>query len=249
MASILTIPWVDVVGYVGGAVTLWAMHSKTMIPLRIGVISGNVGFLVFGLLAPSYPILLLHALVLPLNTLRLVQMVRLIRDMRDASSESEALAPVYPYRHRESARAGSVLFRKGDLPDRMVVIRTSTVLLEEIGTHVGPGEVLGEIGAFTPENRRTCTAVCESDCDLLALSNETMMQLYLQNPRFGLYLMRLIVRWLLENWRDALARELAGRLAELDLRIRQCVLRHRVRRRVLIHRVHSAPLAPAERGW
>ena len=33
------IPWVDVVGYIGGAVTLWGMYRKTIIPLRLGAIA------------------------------------------------------------------------------------------------------------------------------------------------------------------------------------------------------------------
>ncbi len=179
------------------------MHRKTMISLRVAVIGGNIGFLAFGLLAGSYPTLVLHALLVPLNSLRLVQMMRLIRDIKDAAPGSESLAPLYAYMDRASVKAGSVLFRKGEAPEDMIVIRSGTIVLEEIETRVGAGEVLGEVGVFTPENRRTCTAVCETDCELLKLPNDVMIQLYLQNPRFGLYLMRVIVRRLLENWRDA----------------------------------------------
>ena len=206
MSGLEDFPWVDVVGYVGGVVTLWGMHRKTMISLRVAVIAGNVGFVAFGMLAGSYPTLVLHALLVPLNTLRLVQMMRLIRDIRDATPGAETLAPLYPYMDRASIKAGHVLFRKGDTPEGMVVIRSGTIVLEEIETRIGAGEVLGEVGVFTPENRRTCTAVCETDCELLTPPNDVMIQLYLQNPRFGLYLMRVIVRRLLENWRDADAR-------------------------------------------
>ena len=44
MPDFAFVSWVDAIGYLGGAVTLWAMHAKTMIPLRIGIIGGNVGF-------------------------------------------------------------------------------------------------------------------------------------------------------------------------------------------------------------
>lgn len=188
MPGIEGFPWIDVIGYVGGVVTLWGMHRKTMISLRVAVIVGNVGFLAFGILAESYPTLVLHALLAPLNALRLMQMMRLIRHLREAAPGSESLTPLYGFMDRASAKAGSVLFRKGETPDGMIVIRRGTILLEEIETRIGAGEVLGEVGVFTPENRRTCTAVCETDCELLTLSNEVMIQLYLQNPRFGLYL-------------------------------------------------------------
>ncbi len=76
------VPWVDLIGYFGGIVTLWGMYRKTIIPLRLGAIGGNVGFLIFGLLAPSFPTLVLHALLLPLNAYSAWQMIRLMREIR-----------------------------------------------------------------------------------------------------------------------------------------------------------------------
>lgn len=198
--------WVDLVGYLGGGVTLWGMHRKTIIPLRLGAVAGNVGFLVFGLLAPSYPTLVLHALLLPLNSFRAWQMVRLIREIRDAAEGDNNLDALIPYMRKVRAPAGSELFRKGDKPDRMIVIRSGTVHLVEVGVDCGPGDVLGEIAAFTPDNRRTCTGVCTTDCDLYTLANDDMIQLYYQNPRFGMFLMRIVVARLLANWQDAEAR-------------------------------------------
>ncbi len=206
MPDLVLVTWTEAVGYAAGAVTLWGMHRKTMIPLRLGAIIGNFGFIAFGLLAPSYPTLVLHALVLPLNTLRLLQMMRLVREIKEASSGDNSLEPLLPYMRSERTRAGEVLFRIGDRPKRMIVIKSGTVLLEEIGAHCSEGDVLGEIGAFTPENRRTCTAVCETDCELYTLNHEAMLQLYYQNPQFGMFLVRVIVRRLLDNWHEADAR-------------------------------------------
>lgn len=197
------LPWVDIIGYSGGAITIWGMFRKTMIPLRLGAIGGNVGFLFFGLLAPSYPTLITHAILLPLNIIRTLQMMRLVREIRESSSQDNSLEPLLPFMRREQAKAGTVLFCKDDRPDRMIVIHSGTVLLEELGTRCGEGDVLGEIGAFTPDNHRTCTAVCETDCVLHILSNEAMLQLYYQNPRFGMFLVRIIVQRLLKNWQDA----------------------------------------------
>jgi CRP-like cAMP-binding protein len=47
---------------------------------------------------------------------------------------------------------------------------------------------------FTQDGTRTATARCRADCRLLAISYEQFEQLYYQNPQFGLYLVRLIVR-------------------------------------------------------
>lgn len=199
-----SIPWVDITGYMGGAVTLWSMHQKTMIPLRIGGIAGNIGFIAFGLAAGSNPTFILHALLAPLNTYRMIQMMRLVKEIKEAAAGGgNSLAPLIPYMKKETRTAGHVLFRKGDPPDSLVLVKSGSLLLEEIDQRVGAGDVLGEIGAFTPENRRTCTAVCETDCELYVLSHEDMIQLFYQNPRFGFYLVRIIVRRLLENWHEA----------------------------------------------
>ncbi len=200
------VPYVDLVGYLGGAVTIWGLYQKTMIPLRAGAVLGNVGFIAFGLLVPSYPTLILHILLLPLNTYRMLQMIRLVREIREAASQTNNLDSLIPYMTEKREPAGSVLFRIDDAPDRMIVIKSGTVRLDEIDVQCSAGDVLGEIAAFTPDNRRTCTAICESDCELYSLSNEAMIQLFYQNPRFGMFLTRIIVQRLLKNWQEADAR-------------------------------------------
>lgn len=198
--------WVDLIGYFGGGITLWGMYSKTIIPLRLGAVGGNIGFIIFGLLEASYPTLLLHSLLLPLNAFRTWQMIKLVRDFRQSSEGDGNLDALIPYMSKLKAAAGTVLFKKDEKPDRMIVIRSGRVQLQEIGVDCGPGDVLGEIAAFTPGNRRTCTAICSTDCDLYTLPNDDMIQLYYQNPQFGMYLMRVIVTRLLANWQNAEAR-------------------------------------------
>ncbi len=184
-------------------VSIWGFSRRTMIPLRLGAIGGNVGFLAFGFLASSYPTLVLHAVLLPMNTLRLIQSRKLIREIQAASTGDGTLNALIPYMSEKTHQAGDVLFRKGDVPDSMILISDGTVRLDEISTNCGPGDVLGEIAAFTPDNARTCTAVCETDVRLYRLANERMLQLFYQNPRFGMYLVRLIVHRLQGNWTEA----------------------------------------------
>ena len=204
-----TVPWIDLIGFFGGGVTLWGMNRKTIIPLRFGAVGGNAVFLIFGLLVPSYPTLVLHALLLPLNSYRAWQMIRLVQEIRVAAEGDNNLNALLPYMSTIRTSAGSILFRKDDKPARMFVIKNGTVHLDEIGVDCNPGDVLGEIAVFTPDNWRTCTAICTTDCDLFILTNDNMIQLYYQNPKFGMYLMRIVVARLLANWQDAEAR---GRL-------------------------------------
>lgn len=199
--------WIYIIGYVGGAVTLWVgVQSKNIIPLRMGAVGGNFGFILFGLLVPSYPTLVLHSVLLPLNAYRTWQMMRLIAEILDASEGDNNLNALTPYMRNVQKPAGNLLFTKGDKPDQMIIIKSGTIHLKEIDAHCGPGDVLGEIGDFTPDNKRTCTAVCETECDLYTLNNDYMIQLYYQNPKFGMYLMRVVVARQLDNWQNVEAR-------------------------------------------
>ncbi|MBL4690768.1 MAG: cyclic nucleotide-binding domain-containing protein [Rhodospirillales bacterium] len=201
-----SITYVDMVGYMGGLVTVWGLNQKTMIPLRAGAVIGNLVFLIFGFLAGSNPTFVVHALLLPLNTYRMLQMLRLVRDMRQSTGENNSLEPLVPFMKREREKAGTELFRLGDAPDRMILIKSGTIILKEIDVRCHEGEVLGEIAMFSPDGRRTCTAVCETDCELFTLSNTAMAQLFAQNPRFAMFLVRVIVQRLLDNWHEADAR-------------------------------------------
>lgn len=91
-------------------------------------------------------------------------------------------------------RSGDVLFHKDDPSDALYYIVRGTVLLDEIGVEVGPGTILGEIGLFSPGHRRTCTARCKGDCELLKVSGTDAMRLYYQDPEFATYLIHLITR-------------------------------------------------------
>lgn len=91
-------------------------------------------------------------------------------------------------------KSGEVLFRKNDPSDALYYVVRGSVSLVEINIEVGQGTILGEIGLFSPDHRRTCTARCLSDCELLTVSATDAMRLYYQDPEFATYLIHLITR-------------------------------------------------------
>lgn len=91
-------------------------------------------------------------------------------------------------------RAKEILFRKGDPSGALFYVEKGTVELREFGIELGAGTVLGEIGLFSPEHRRTCTAVCRSGCEMRVVSADDAVRLYYQEPEFALHLLQLIVR-------------------------------------------------------
>jgi two-component system, NarL family, nitrate/nitrite response regulator NarL len=91
-------------------------------------------------------------------------------------------------------KRGDVLFRKDAPSDALYYVLRGTVTLQEIGVDVGAGTLVGEIGLFSPDHRRTCTAFCRSDCELLMVSATEAMRMYYQDPEFAIYLIHLVTR-------------------------------------------------------
>ncbi|HWH80812.1 MAG TPA: cyclic nucleotide-binding domain-containing protein [Burkholderiaceae bacterium] len=178
---------------IAAALVLAGSFVKTMIPLRWLAVGSNVGFIAYGALHPSYPMLLLHAALLPINIIRLVEMKRLTRRVESVRVEG-ALSSVWlrPYMRSKRMRKGSVLFRKGDLGDRLYLLAEGEIEFTEIKRVIGPGQIFGEIAFFSPDHRRLLSARCATHCTVLSIDEETVKQLYYQNPAFGFKIIELV---------------------------------------------------------
>jgi hypothetical protein len=62
---------VDFVGYLASALVLLAFCMRAMIPLRTVALCSNIAFLLYGFNHALMPVLLLHAVLLPVNGWRL----------------------------------------------------------------------------------------------------------------------------------------------------------------------------------
>ena len=176
-----------------GGLLLVSSFVKTMIPLRWLAIGSNFGFVAYGAIHPSYPMLLLHAALIPINLYRLVAMVRLTRRVRAASAES-ARSGVWlkPYMRSANLKAGTVLFKKGDRGDRFYMLAEGHIELVEIGGSVKAGEMFGELAFFTPDRTRRLTARCTEKCTVLSIDETTVNELFYQNPAFGFKMVELV---------------------------------------------------------
>lgn len=201
---------VDVVGYCASLLVFCTFYMKTMIPLRTVAIASNVAFLTFGLASRVYPVAVLHAILLPLNFLRLQQMRGLIRRVREASLGHMSDEWLLPLMSHQRFPAGHVLFRSGEPAHMMYLVLHGSIRLAELGVTIGPGHLVGEIGLFSPDNLRTATAVCQEDVEVGAITDQKVLELYYQNPKFGFFLFRLVIQRLLENERLKRAPSPAG---------------------------------------
>ena len=191
--------WVQLVGYLASLLVFSTFYMKTMIPLRCVAIASNVAFLTYGFFAGLYPVFLLHTVLLPLNVFRLHQMRRLRERVRQSLDRDLSLEWILPFVKREFFKEKEPLFRKGDPADKLYYLERGTVWLPEVERTVQAGQLIGEMGVFSPFKERTGSAVCTTDSTFLVLGERTALELYYQNPDFGLCMVRTIIRRFLDQ--------------------------------------------------
>jgi hypothetical protein len=195
----MTLDLGTVLGLVAAALYITSYSMKSMLPLRVLAVASNVFFIAYGYVQSSLPELVLHSVLLPLNASRLWEIRKLTEEIARATQDSPVSQWLLPHMTRRAFKAGDVLFRKGDLADEVVYIASGQLRLQEHDQLLGPGELIGEIGLFSPEKRRTQSIVCETDGELYRITDEMIYRLYYQNPKLGFYFIRLIVERLLRD--------------------------------------------------
>jgi hypothetical protein len=183
----------ELIGVAAAAASLYAAHSKTIIPLRVAAIVANLLAMVYSLTHGTYPTFMLNAALLPLNAWRLRSMLGLIRDIDAATRSDMNVDWLLPYTRPRNFKAGDIVMARGDYATAAFYVVSGEVEIVEIGETFGKGTLLGEIGLFTPDGRRTMTVRCKSDVQTAMIDYDQFKQLYFQNPQFGFRLLHLIV--------------------------------------------------------
>jgi CRP/FNR family cyclic AMP-dependent transcriptional regulator len=207
---------VILLGYAASAAVLATFCMSTMIPLRVIALVSNVLFLGYGYADQLYPVFFLHAILLPVNALRLLQFYRLVREMRDVPRKDLSIKSLLPYMTRRKFGASETLMRKGDRADRLYYLVDGELEVIEFGKVLNAGTTVGEIGVFAPNQQRTATIVCRTDCAVLELTESNAKQLYSQDRSFGFAMIALIISRLAED-SERLIKAGAANLADFDI--------------------------------
>jgi CRP-like cAMP-binding protein len=184
---------------VGSAFFVATLLTQTMVPLRVANMIGCAFFVGFGALAHDVKTFFLYLLMLPINAVRLRQMLNLVRKARTATQGDTSMEWLKPFMTERKYRKGDVLFKKDDAANEMLLTVTGKFLVKEIGVELPPGRLMGELGFLTPDNRRTATIECIEDGHVLTITYEKLLEIYFQNPQFGYYFLVLTSQRLLEN--------------------------------------------------
>jgi hypothetical protein len=175
---------VEMAGYVAALLVFLTFYMKTMVPLRVVGICSNCVFIIYAYLGGLYPVLILHFTLLPLNSFRLREMLRLTGLVRAATRGDLNMGWLKPFTSTRRVKSGDVLFRQGDAADAMFFVVSGRYRLAELRIDILSGQVIGELGLLAPDQSRTQTLECIEDGEVLQITYEHVRQLYYQNPQF-----------------------------------------------------------------
>lgn len=194
--------------YVASALTIGSLGMKTMLPLRIFALIGNLLFIPYGLAEHFYLVTAVNLVILPMNVWRLIEIKRLIRNVRDASNDNHVFDALMPFARRITPKRGEVLIRRGDPSDSLYLVLEGSLWVEEAKAELGAGTVVGEIGVLSGTRKRTATVIAKTDCVLARVSADDFQQVYFTHPSVGLSLVRLVIdRLVAQQENEALAAE------------------------------------------
>jgi hypothetical protein len=193
------IEFADVLGIIGALLYLGTYATKTMVPLRIMGIASNFFLVGYAFLHTSYPTFFLYLVLIPLNSLRLYEMLDLIKKVEAAATGDLNMDWLKPYMHKRACKGGEVLFHKGDQANEMFYTVRGRFRLIESGIEIPVGRVVGELGLLSPGNQRTQSLECVEDGEIMSIGYEKVKELYYQNPRFGFFFLRLSSERLMQN--------------------------------------------------
>src|SRR5215467_6281541 len=184
---------------IGAILFVATLLMRTIIPLRVSAIIADLFFVAYAVLANSVSTFFLYILLLPINSIRLYQMLKLVKKARLSAQGDLSMDWLKPFMNRRKYRTGELLFRKGDAAKEMLYTVSGKFLVKEIAVMLPAGKILGELGFLSPDNRRTQTVECIETGEVLTITYEKLLEIYFQNPEFGYYFLRLSSERLLQN--------------------------------------------------
>lgn len=184
---------------IGAAFYAVTFLTPTMVRLRVFGILSAVFFMAYGLLGGAISTFLMYFLLLPINGVRLYQIMKLVKKARVAAQGDLSVDWLKPFMDTRSYKKGDVLFHKGDVADELLLIVTGKFLVSEIGVELPPGRLVGEIGFVTYNNKRTQSVECIESGTVMTIGYDRLLEIYFEQPDFGYYFLRLTTDRLLQN--------------------------------------------------
>jgi hypothetical protein len=193
------INFANLLALVGSIFYVGTFVVRTIVPLRILGLVSIFFFLAYGIAAGAIATFIVYFLSLPVNLIRLRQILKLIGTARSAASGDLSLEWLKPFMTPRIYRSGQIVFRMNETASEMCLIVSGSFRVVEIDVLLGPGNIMGELGFAAPQTRRTQTIECTDAGTVLTISYDKLLELYFERPEFSYFILRLTTARLMEN--------------------------------------------------
>jgi CRP-like cAMP-binding protein len=126
-------------------------------------------------------------------------MLQLVRDVKRSVTSDLSMDWLKPFMTERKCEGGEILFYKDEKAEEMLYIVSGRFKLIESGIELPVGAIVGELGMLSPSNVRTQSLECIESGVILSVSYSKVEELYVQNPAFGFYFLKLSSARLFQN--------------------------------------------------
>ena len=101
------------------------------------------------------------------------------------------------FMRRELFKQGEYLFKAGDPADKLFFIASGLIRLPELERSMKTGQVLGEVGMFSPNRCRSASALAEEDVETYTMGREEVRNLMSRDPGLATGLIEVVLKRML----------------------------------------------------
>jgi len=101
------------------------------------------------------------------------------------------------FMRREQFKKGEYLFKAGEPAEKLFLIARGLIRLPELDRSIQPGQVLGEVGIFSPNRTRSASALAEEDVETYTMGREEVCQLMSRDPSLATSLIEVVLKRML----------------------------------------------------
>jgi serine phosphatase RsbU (regulator of sigma subunit) len=117
----------------------------------------------------------------------------------DAGLDKSASQWPIAFMSREHFKKGEYLFKIGDPAEKLFYIGGGVVRLPELNRCINAGQVIGEMGIFSPCKERTASAIAEEDLEVFTMGREEVRRFMSRDPGMAIDLIQLSIKRFIEN--------------------------------------------------
>src|SRR5262245_5579306 len=100
---------------------------------------------------------------------------------------------------RENFNKGEYLFKAGDRADKLFLVVKGSIRLPALNRLISAGEVIGEIGIFSPSKERTASALAERDVEVYTMGGDEVRTLMTRDPALATKLIEVVIKRMMEH--------------------------------------------------